>query len=263
MDEWWRHAPQTFSVVRAGPGDVAGFYVMARHQDCPPVLVACDPLLAAWMDYAQQHGADPRRPYLFVRCVLSSALGEQQGPEWAACILDAKRAYLVNPQAVAVLTAIRDPASIPQAVLDLGFALEPGLAVSIGASRMHTAVLPFGPRGPMQWMLDLVGRDLSREPVESSKPPVELDVAHRQLAIRGGSRIDLTKLEFELISYLSQRPHIVVTRDELLRDVWKQPFGGSNVVDAVVRGLRKKLGAHSGIIGTVKGHGYQYNDIES
>ena len=65
------------------------------------------------------------------------------------------------------------------------------------------------------------------------------------------------------MSYLSQRPGSVVTRDELLRDVWKQPFGGSNVVDVVVRGLRRKLGDSAWVIGTVKGHGYQYRDTES
>ncbi len=54
-----------------------------------------------------------------------------------------------------------------------------------------------------------------------------------------------------------------MTRDELLQEVWKQPFGGSNVVDVVVRSLRRKLGANAGVIGTVKGHGYQYNDTES
>jgi DNA-binding response OmpR family regulator len=64
------------------------------------------------------------------------------------------------------------------------------------------------------------------------------------------------------MSYLSQRPGSVVTRDELLREVWKQPFGGSNVVDVVIRGLRRKLGGNAWVIGTVKGHGYQYNDTE-
>ena len=90
-----------------------------------------------------------------------------------------------------------------------------------------------------------------------------LDVSRRQLATRDGGRFKLTKLEFELMSYLLQRPGSVVTRDELLREVWKQPFGGSNVVDVVVRGLRRKLGSHAWVIGTVKGHGYQYNHVES
>jgi len=262
MSEWWKQAAHLFSVVRGSAGEVVGFYVMARPQDIPPTLAECDPLLAGWLSYVQARGSDPQRPYLLVRCLLSRATGERQSPEWAACVLDAKRAYLENPRAVAVFTAIREPASVPQAVKDLGFELEPSLAVPIGQSLIHTAVLRFGPQGPMQWMLEFVGSDLSREPRASSKPRVELDVSRRQLAIRDAGRFNLTKLEFELMSYLSQRPGSVVTRDELLREVWKQPFGGSNVVDVVVRGLRRKLGGNAGVIGTVKGHGYQYNDSE-
>lgn len=262
LSEWWKQAAHLFSVVRGSAGEVAGFYVMARPHDIPRSLAECDPLLTVWLSYVQARGSDPRWPHLLIRCLLSRALGERQSPEWAACVLDAKRAYLENPRAVAVFTAIREPASIPQAVIDLGFELEPSLTVSIGPSLIHTAVLSFGPQGPMHWMLEFVGRDLSPEPVVSSKPPVELDVSRRQLAARDGARFNLTKLEFELMSYMSQRPGRVVTRDELLREVWKQPFGGSNVVDVVVRGLRRKLGGNAWVIGTVKGHGYQYNDTE-
>ena len=263
MSEWWKHAAHLFSVVRGSAGEVLGFYVMARPQDVPRFLAECDPLLALWLSYVQARGSDPRRPYLLIRCLLSRALGERQSPEWAACVLDAKRAYLDNPRAVGVFTAIREPASIPQAVLDLGFEIEPSLTVSIGPSLIHTAVLPFGPQGPMHWILEFVGSDLSRESAGTSKPQVELDVSRRQLVTGDGGRFHLTKLEFELMSYLSRRPGRVVTRDELLREVWKQPFGGSNVVDVVVRGLRRKLGGSAWVIGTVKGHGYQYNDTES
>jgi hypothetical protein len=100
-----------------------------------------------------------------IRSLLSRALGERQGP-----VLDAKRAYLENPRTVAVFTAIREHASIPQAVRNLGFELEPSLTVSIGQSLIHAAVLPFGPHGPMHWMLEFVGSDLSPGPVGSSKP---------------------------------------------------------------------------------------------
>jgi hypothetical protein len=263
LSEWWKQAAALFSVVRGSAGEVAGFYVMARHHDVPRSLAECDPLLAAWLRHAEDRGGDPQRPHLLVRCLLSRALGERQGPEWAACVLDAKRAYLENPRAVGVFTAIREPATVPQAVMDLGFELEPGLSVEIGASVIHTALLPFGPQGPMQWMLGFVGSDLSREPVGASQPEVRLDVSRRQLTTRDGGRFPLTRLEFELMTYLSQRAGSVVTRDELLREVWKQPYGGSNVVDVVVRGLRRKLGSHAWVVGTVKGHGYQYNESES
>jgi hypothetical protein len=58
----------------------------------------------------------------------------------------------------------------------------------------------------------------------------------------GGRRVDLTRLEFELLDYLYQRQGKVVDRSDLLRDVWGYTHVGSNVIDTVVRSLRKKLG---------------------
>jgi hypothetical protein len=162
--------PRRKTNVKAHTSSLAGFYVMARPQDLPRPLTECDPLLVVWLSYVRARGSDPRRPYLLIRSLLSRALGERQGPEWAACVLDAKRAYLENPRTVAVFTAIREHASIPQAVRNLGFELEPSLTVSIGQSLIHAAVLPFGPHGPMHWMLEFVGSDLSPGPVGSSKP---------------------------------------------------------------------------------------------
>jgi DNA-binding response OmpR family regulator len=61
-----------------------------------------------------------------------------------------------------------------------------------------------------------------------------------------------------VLQHLSSHPDRVVGRDELLREVWRQQFGGSNVVDAVVRSLRKKLGPYAGAIATITGHGYRF-----
>jgi DNA-binding response OmpR family regulator len=60
------------------------------------------------------------------------------------------------------------------------------------------------------------------------------------------------------MKYLDAHAGRVVTRDELLQNVWEQSFGGSNVVDAVVKSLRKKLGALGGALETVIGHGYRF-----
>jgi DNA-binding response OmpR family regulator len=49
-----------------------------------------------------------------------------------------------------------------------------------------------------------------------------------------------------------------VARPELLAEVWGTEFtGGSNVVDAVVRSLRHKLGAAAPVVETVRGSGYR------
>jgi DNA-binding response OmpR family regulator len=85
-----------------------------------------------------------------------------------------------------------------------------------------------------------------------------LDLVQHQLVL-DGRRVDLTKLEFEVISYLYQRKGTVVERSELLRDVWGYDYaGGSNVIEANVRSLRRKLGDHAGSIETVRGLGYRF-----
>jgi DNA-binding response OmpR family regulator len=62
-----------------------------------------------------------------------------------------------------------------------------------------------------------------------------------------------------VISYLHQRRGSVVERSALLRDVWGYDYaGGSNVIEASVRSLRRKLGDRAGSIETVRGLGYRF-----
>ena len=62
-----------------------------------------------------------------------------------------------------------------------------------------------------------------------------------------------------MISYLHERQGTVVGRSELLRDVWGyDDAGGSNVIEANVRSLRRKLGDRAASIETVRGLGYRY-----
>lgn len=68
----------------------------------------------------------------------------------------------------------------------------------------------------------------------------------------------LTRLEFGVLSYLRQRDGRVVDRASLLRDVWGYEDGGSNVIEAVVRSLRRKLGDRAPAIETVRGVGYRF-----
>ena len=62
-----------------------------------------------------------------------------------------------------------------------------------------------------------------------------------------------------MINYLHERKGTVVERSALLRDVWGyEDDGGSNVIEANVRSLRKKLGNHAASIETVRGLGYRF-----
>ncbi len=260
MSAWWEHAASCFSVVRGSAGEVTAFYVVTRAKDIPKGLEKVDPVVRKFLDSIAS-APDPRRPVLLVRNLLTKGPCDVPSPEWAACVLDAKRAYLENPTATAVYTVAHNPATMPQAVTDLGFQLRPELTASVGDRPVHIASLNFGANGPMQWILEFVGRDL-QEPGTAGAAEVDLDVSRRELIVKDRGRFGLTKLEFDLMLYLSGRAGLVVTRDELLKEVWKQPFGGSNVVDVVVRSIRKKLGASAWVISTVKGHGYRFVNTE-
>jgi DNA-binding response OmpR family regulator len=49
-----------------------------------------------------------------------------------------------------------------------------------------------------------------------------------------------------------------VLREDLIADVWEQDVARSNVVDAVVRTLRRKLASWAPTVETVVGHGYRF-----
>jgi len=62
------------------------------------------------------------------------------------------------------------------------------------------------------------------------------------VARRGKAPIHLTHREFSLLKYLSERPGQVVSRDDLLRDVWEYPDPGiTRAVDHAVNRLRTKI----------------------
>jgi hypothetical protein len=50
----------------------------------------------------------------------------------------------------------------------------------------------------------------------------------------------------------------IVTRDEMLAEIWNTPFTDSNKVEPVVRSLRTKLGPYASSVETVTGHGYRF-----
>ena len=70
--------------------------------------------------------------------------------------------------------------------------------------------------------------------------------------------VTLTLKEFELLERLMRNQNIVLTRDQLLEDIWGYDFDGeTRTVDVHVRTLRQKLGEKGDIIKTVRGVGYR------
>ncbi|HAG85820.1 MAG TPA: DNA-binding response regulator [Cyanobacteria bacterium UBA11162] len=85
-----------------------------------------------------------------------------------------------------------------------------------------------------------------------------LDLTMRR-AMRSGRIIDLTMKEFELLKYLMTHPREVLTREQILENVWGYDFmGESNVIEVYIRYLRIKIEdeGEKRLIQTVRGVGY-------
>lgn len=81
---------------------------------------------------------------------------------------------------------------------------------------------------------------------------------------KDGKILELTKTEYELLTKLIEREGAVLSREDLLAEIWGTTFmGGSNIVDVHIKSLRKKLGdraVNSLYIVTVRGVGYRLAD---
>ena len=91
---------------------------------------------------------------------------------------------------------------------------------------------------------------------------VSLDVKRHEVSVNG-SRVELTKREFDLLHFLLKNKGIVVTRDMLMDNVWDSDFdGGTNAVDVYIRFLRGKIDEEFDLklIHTVRGVGYMIKD---
>ncbi|MEV6608166.1 response regulator transcription factor [Kutzneria sp. NPDC051319] len=75
---------------------------------------------------------------------------------------------------------------------------------------------------------------------------------------RGGTEIQLTATEFELLRYLMRNPRRVLSKAQILDRVWEYDFGGqANIVELYISYLRKKIDAgREPMIHTMRGAGY-------
>ncbi|OBB62046.1 hypothetical protein A5757_05500 [Mycobacterium sp. 852013-51886_SCH5428379] len=91
---------------------------------------------------------------------------------------------------------------------------------------------------------------------------LSIDIAVREVRVDGRA-VHLTYREFELLRFLMQRAPRAVSREELVREVWRDSVpglerdGSHRTVDTHVRRLRAKLVPYAGILTTVRGRGYR------
>jgi hypothetical protein len=250
---WWRYHPDAFRIVRDRDGGACGLFVMIRASDLNEAVDACDPVAAAWRRDVVLR--DPSAA-LFARRWLDRDVGEAPCLSQAASWVDCKRHYLEMRGTLRwVYTVIANPEPFGDMPARLGFRPLAEPTIDVGGQTLYSVMLDMGPGSVDGWLTKLVGAEITAEEVESSKV---LDVEAHELILSSG-RVGLTSLEFGVMQYLQERPGKAVGRYDLMEAVWgyRNPTA-SNVVDVVVRSLRRKLGADASSVETVRGTGYRY-----
>ena len=250
---WWEHLPQSFRVARDGAGALAGFYCMFEAHDAIPAWLETDPITRTWWKHLRDFPMPGHQRALFIPRWLDREKGEGPSGAQAACWLDIKRAYMeLRPDVRRVYTVVRDLPTFAPVVTRLGFRQFSGSDVEVDGITYHLAVLDFGPSSVDGWLSGLVAAELGVDDAEL------LATSERQLVL-DGQRVDLSRLEFDVMQFLYQHEGRPVQRRSIMKAVWGHDFDtSSNVLEAVVKSLRKKMGDRAHMIETVRGVGYRF-----
>jgi hypothetical protein len=253
LSEWWQRLPDAFRTARDGSGAIAGFSVLVEVDQIPRALVDLDPLARVWRDHLRRSPIPRGQRALSIRYQLADPAGQAEALVNAALVLDVKRSYMeLRPELRRMYNIFPELFGPASPWTRLGFRPILEAPVVLDGLEYYAHMLDFGPASVDGWLTRIVATELQVD--EDSI----LDVAQHQLVL-GDRRIALTKLEFEVFKYLYERPNSVVERAHLLRDVWGYDYaGGSNVIEALVKSLRRKLGARADAIQTVRGVGYRF-----
>ena len=109
-------------------------------------------------------------------------------------------------------------------------------------------------------VLRRVERQRDERPQKVVHGAIEMDVKKHEILVNG-EPVQLTLKEFELLRRLLEHPNIVLTRSQLLEEIWGYDFDGeTRTVDVHIRTLRQKLGAAGDMIETVRGVGYRISE---
>jgi len=110
-------------------------------------------------------------------------------------------------------------------------------------------------------VLRRVGQSRRDQPTVIEAGSLRVDLAQRQ-AYLDSQPLTLTRKEFDLLAYLAARPGRVVSRRELLEEVWRQPsVGEDQTIDVHLYWLRRKLGESASspkYLHTVRGVGFRF-----
>lgn len=103
-----------------------------------------------------------------------------------------------------------------------------------------------------------------RKSSESAAQPIQvgdlrIDPANREVAF-AGKKAQLTLTEFDILRFLAVRAGAVVSREEILKEVWREESNKTNdrTIDVHIRALRRKIPPLTKHIISIYGVGYRY-----
>ncbi|HKL42199.1 MAG TPA: response regulator transcription factor [Clostridia bacterium] len=126
-------------------------------------------------------------------------------------------------------------------------------------------IKPFSPK-ELILRIDAILRrvDMLKSDTDSrySKGPFVIDYDSRMLT-KDGEEVELTQIEFSIISFLTKNEDKSISREEMLDEVWGENFYGSfKIVDVNIRRIRKKIEddpSEPKYIKTIWGYGYRWS----
>lgn len=252
LGAWWERRSEHFHAVRDQGGSVVGFYLMFEPGAVKYVDLEADPITRAWTRHLASEPLPKNQKALFIRRWLGRDTGETASAVQAACWLDVKRTYMeMRPHLRRVYVTVRDLEGFAPVARQLGFEVLAAAETPLDGAVYRTAWIDFGPSSIDGWLARLVAAELG-----VTEEDVLDENAHE--LILDGRRIGLTPLEYSVFSYLYRLEGKAVSRAALIENVWGYNYAGSNVVETVVRSLRKKLEDRAHAIETIRGVGYRF-----
>ncbi|KAA0563121.1 response regulator transcription factor [Rossellomorea aquimaris] len=122
---------------------------------------------------------------------------------------------------------------------------------------------PFSPNELIARIEALLRRMNVHQVKEDNQSPITLDEQKRLLFVQG-KKIDLSPIEYELLSIIFKAKGEAISRNDLLDEVWGLQYAGDpKIVDVNIRRIRQKIEedpSHPHYILTVWGYGYRWND---